>query len=417
MKELYTKFKNAFFDVGTIDTRHIDVLDGIRALAVLIVVWFHFWQQSWLWGYTEKDALEGIGIMDANIDWLAVNGCVFVDMMILLSGFLLFLPHARQMVEGAKKPDIPDFYARRVARIFPSYYFCILVFALFFVTVSQYQNSGAYLKDLFAQISFTQMFRPETYMWSNFNRALWTVSVEMLFYLIFPLVAWVFKKAPLLTYLGMCGCSWIYFVKVVMPAENIGMVINQFPSFLCVYANGMMAAYIFVYLANNVKHNKITGIFFTGIAIFSLYLTRYMIKYDLHTTNHADKQFWQVQSRFALSLVFVMLIIGAAFAFKWFRWIFGNKVMRFLSAISFNLYIWHQFIAVKLKEWKIPYWEVAEGELPQAVMGTKWQVCYFFTSLFASIAVAVILTYFFERPLDKLITKGYKNIRCRISGK
>jgi peptidoglycan/LPS O-acetylase OafA/YrhL len=184
-----------------------------------------------------------------------------------------------------------------------------------------------------------------------------------------------------------------------------------------VYANGMMAAYIFVYLANNVKHNKITGIFFTGIAIFSLYLTRYMIKYDLHTTNHADKQFWQVQSRFALSLVFVMLIIGAAFAFKWFRWIFGNKVMRFLSAISFNLYIWHQFIAVKLKEWKIPYWEVAEGELPQAAMGTKWQVCYFFTSLFASIAVAVILTYFFERPLDKLITKGYKNIRCRISGK
>ena len=142
-----------------------------------------------------------------------------------------------------------------------------------------------------------------------------------------------------------------------------------------------------------------------------------MIKYDLHTTNSADKQFWQVQSRFALSLVFVMLIIGAAFAFKWFRWIFGNRVMRFLSAVSFNLYIWHQFIAVKLKEWKIPYWEVAEGEIPQAVMGTKWQVLYFFISLLASLAVATVLTYFFEKPVDKLIMKGYRKLRGMLTKK
>jgi peptidoglycan/LPS O-acetylase OafA/YrhL len=393
------------------------VLDGIRALAVLIVVWFHFWQQSWLWGYTEKDALEGIGIMDANIDWLAVNGYVFVDMMILLSGFLLFLPHARQMVEGAKKPDIADFYTRRVARIFPSYYLCFVIFLIFFVKIGDYQNIFDYIVDCISNLTFTQMLSPATYLGSHFNRALWTVCVEMAFYVIFPLVAWFFKKAPIITYLAMCGCSWLYFVKIVVPSNNLSVVINQFPTFLCVYANGMMAAYIFVYLANNVKHNKISGIFFTGIAIFSLYFIRIMIKYDLHTTNNADKQMWQVQNRFALSLVFVMLIIGAAFSFKWFRWLFGNPVMRFLSAISFNLYIWHQTVAVKLKEWKIPFWDVAEGELPQAVMGTKWQVKYFFISLFVSIIIAVLITYLFEKPIDKLIMKGYKKLRSVITGK
>ena len=28
--------------------RHIDVYDGVRAAVVGLVVWFHFWQQSWI---------------------------------------------------------------------------------------------------------------------------------------------------------------------------------------------------------------------------------------------------------------------------------------------------------------------------------------------------------------------------------
>ena len=33
---------------NTIDAKHIDVLDGVRALAVFGVLWFHFWQQNWI---------------------------------------------------------------------------------------------------------------------------------------------------------------------------------------------------------------------------------------------------------------------------------------------------------------------------------------------------------------------------------
>ena len=31
------------------DTRHVDTCDGVRALAILIVAWYHIWQQSWLY--------------------------------------------------------------------------------------------------------------------------------------------------------------------------------------------------------------------------------------------------------------------------------------------------------------------------------------------------------------------------------
>ena len=30
------------------DTRHVDTCDGVRALAICIVAWYHIWQQSWL---------------------------------------------------------------------------------------------------------------------------------------------------------------------------------------------------------------------------------------------------------------------------------------------------------------------------------------------------------------------------------
>ena len=68
-------------------TSHIGVLDGIRAIAIFLVAWYHIWQQSWLQPLTEH----------VNLDGLVRNGSILVDMMILLSGFCLFLPYARDL--------------------------------------------------------------------------------------------------------------------------------------------------------------------------------------------------------------------------------------------------------------------------------------------------------------------------------
>ncbi len=78
--------------VSEYEITHIGVLDGIRVLAIGLVAWYHFWQQSWLMPITEN----------VNLDWLVRNGAILVDMMIVLSGFCLFLPYAREMVYGVK---------------------------------------------------------------------------------------------------------------------------------------------------------------------------------------------------------------------------------------------------------------------------------------------------------------------------
>ena len=72
--------------------RHIPELNGLRVLLVFIVSWYHFWQQSWLTPH----------VGDYSLDFLVRAGYVPVDGTILLSGFLLFLPHARAMLLGDK---------------------------------------------------------------------------------------------------------------------------------------------------------------------------------------------------------------------------------------------------------------------------------------------------------------------------
>lgn len=51
----------------------------------------------------------------------------------------------------------------------------------------------------------------------------------------------------------------------------------------------------------------------------------------------------------------------------------GNPVTRFLAGISYNFYIWHQYLAVKLKQWHIPPYV---SELPQQTEGRLWQLRY-----------------------------------------
>ena len=69
--------------------REIGALYGFRVLMTLLVANFHIWQQSWL---PQTVVLLGKRI---SFDYITRTGYIFVDGLILLSGFLLFLPHAR----------------------------------------------------------------------------------------------------------------------------------------------------------------------------------------------------------------------------------------------------------------------------------------------------------------------------------
>lgn len=393
---------------------YLNALDGIRAFAILIVAWYHIWQLSWLQPIKNTTLLSVFHVNSINFDWMVRTGYQMVDVMLLLSGFCLFLPYAKSMVFGSKEPNGKTFYKKRVARIVPTYYICLLIVFIVAVTEKQYASNGDMWEDLVSHLFFVHNYTKKGYIYTKLNGVLWTLAIEVQFYLIFPLVAKVFKKKPVHTYFVMVALSWIFdnwvIIDKVAP-ENYSMWINQLPTFFSVYANGMMAAIIFVRLAHifnryieqegekQAKSNRyMIGYFFTGIMIFSMYSYYKMMK-DLTTSPRPV--LWQINNRYEFTLVFAIFIIACMFAVPFVQKVLGNKVMRFFSGISFQIYVWHQFIAAQLKKHHIPAW-TGEQE-PNLAGDKKWMWNYFILCWVVVILNATLVTYCIERPCTKWI--------------
>ncbi len=389
------------FEKNRIDDKHIDVLDGVRALAVFGVLWFHFWQQNWIMPYIDLPFLAKIGLPGTlNLLFLSRAGFLLVDWLLFLSAFCLFLPYARAALDHKPLPEVKLFYRKRVARIVPSYYFAVLVI-LFAVAIPSgaYRSAAACLRDVIPTLTFTQTLFPNILIGTKLNGVLWTAAIEMQFYLFFPWLARAFVKKPVWTYFGMLGVSLLYLWGFVLKNPgSVRVTVNQLPAFFGVFANGMAFACLFVILSRHVKRSlQLSALSLGGlIAGFTMLFAMMKAAPDV-----SPVQLWQAEHRFRLSLVFALITVSAALTFSGVRRLFSNAAMRFLSVISYNVYIWHQWIAVRFKEWKIPYWT---GEKPPNMTGdVRWQWTYTVLITVATFTAAICATYCVERPLSKKI--------------
>ena len=388
-------------DKTIIDTKHIDVLDGVRALAVFGVLWFHFWQQNWIMPYIKLPFFTNLGLPGTlALDFLPRAGFLFVDWLLFLSAFCLFLPYARAALEGAPLPEAKLFYKKRVARIVPSYFFAVLVIFLFVsIPSGAYRSGWEALKDALTTLTFTQTLFPDILVGTKIDGVLWTAAIEMQFYLFFPLLARAFVKKPVWTYLAMLGVSLLYLRGFALQhADSIRVTVNQLPGFFGVFANGMAFAYLFTLFGRHVKRSpQLSALSLVGlVAGFAWLFAMMKAAPDVNPV-----QVWQAEHRYRLSLAFALITVSAALTFSALRWLFSNALMRYLSLISYNVYIWHQWISVKFKEWKIPYWT---GEKPPNMTGdVRWQWTYTALILIATFAAASAATYFIEHPAAKRI--------------
>ena len=430
-----------------IDDRHIDVIDGIRAMSVIIVLIFHFWQQTWIFPRINTPWLSFIklgGRALTSIDFtpFARVGYVFVDMMVLLSGFLLAVPLARHIFNGEPLESVGKFYKKRAVRILPSYLFCIAVIFVYELINGGYAVNGVTdvhyaLRDLFTHLTFTHMMRVDTYVSTKLNTVLWTLAVEVWFYLLFPFIRFLVcgrkgratggEAAFRMTAASaaLIGLSHLYIYKYALANGSktaafidgtlaklgstvhtgyFASVINQLPAFFGVYGIGMIGALAFVLMAKHLKRSRLTAAVSTVFAFAAIWLIVYMVK-DCASLSVDSAQHWQVQNRMTLAAVFMFFILTASLSARWFRSIFSNPVMRFLSAISYNLYIWHQWLCVKIKyDWRLPAWT---GDTPPNQLGTPegkaWSGWYALIITVAAFAVAALVTYLIEKPAADML--------------
>ena len=379
--------------------RHVAVADGLRALFIFIIGWYHIWQQSWLSPYAN------IGSFRINVEPLVRTGYIWVDGMLLLSGFLSFLPCARSMHDGTPLPDAKSFYWRRVARILPAYLFCIFVVLCFDALPSHAYTQQKYLwLDLISHLTFTQTFFNYSYFYTHLNVVLWTLAVEVQFYLIFPLLARAFARRPAVTWIGMVAAAWIYRGCVAAFVTENNIWINQLIAFMDIYALGFLCAWMYVSLARTLKPSAALQILSTAMCVVICIALWQLVRRQMGSVGNGYEavRAMQMRNRFALGALLSMLLLCATWSLDALRGLLSCRPMRFLAGISFQFYIWHQYLAVKLRDWGIPY---SVYESPNRESDKIWQWQYTLLCFGLALAVAIAVTYLIERPIQRLMLR------------
>ncbi|MFT7558752.1 MAG: peptidoglycan/LPS O-acetylase OafA/YrhL [Flavobacteriales bacterium] len=180
--------------------RHLDSLDGLRALSIVFVIVFHayFFSQ-----YAFESNALFFKFSSELPFWLAWvrRGDLGVDVFFVLSAFLI----GHQLFsERLQKNDISlkKFYLKRFLRIYPAYLCALLIFGL-----AKGWDTNM-LGNIFA---YNNLFNIKDIVipWS------WSLSVEIQFYAVFPLLIITIRstKVGLLTCLALLllSTSWMTY--------------------------------------------------------------------------------------------------------------------------------------------------------------------------------------------------------------
>ncbi len=157
----------------------IPVLDGVRAIACLMVIWFHIYRTPrdfHIWNTQPSD--------HPLLNSFLYFGEYGVTLFFVLSGFLLFMPFAKALLFEKTWPGIRQFYLRRVFRIVPAYYLSLILIALLF--------QGQYLqpqhwKELGLFFVFFMDSSQTTF--KQLNAPFWTLAIEWQYYMLLPVLA------------------------------------------------------------------------------------------------------------------------------------------------------------------------------------------------------------------------------------
>jgi peptidoglycan/LPS O-acetylase OafA/YrhL len=148
-------------------------LDTLRALAVLIVIFYH---------------LTIFGELPSRILPVTYFGWMGVDLFFVLSGFLIGQQALKPYLNGSQ-PSIADFYRRRAYRILPAY---LAVLALY-VFVPGWREFPR-LAPVWKFLTFT-MNLGFSFDRRGFSHA-WSLCVEEHFYLVLPMLVTLLMRRP-----------------------------------------------------------------------------------------------------------------------------------------------------------------------------------------------------------------------------
>jgi peptidoglycan/LPS O-acetylase OafA/YrhL len=363
---------------------HLAPLDGLRGIAIALVVWYHLWLITWL-----AADVHVLG-QTYNFNVFPETGFVGVDLFFFISGFVLFYPYAMTLFDGRPQQSLGIFAYRRMLKIVPSYYLSIALFIALGLT--HFDSFGEGVRQVLAHAFFIHDWFDETA--GGINGVLWSLAVEVQFYVLFPAICWAFMRRPVWTAAALIVLANVYRV-VVWHHPDVGREIDRLPGVIDLFAVGMLCAWSYRAIAVRAPKLASRRWLWTAIALLGFVLAYLSLWHSfVHRSDAEWETGWKVYQRPELDLAFIPAALGSLFAFPAWQRALANPALVFLSLISYNLYLWHQALAFATYNARVPNWI---GSDPHA--DHTWGVPFTIVALAFGVAVAWLITVTVEQPL------------------
>jgi peptidoglycan/LPS O-acetylase OafA/YrhL len=344
----------------------IGAIEGLRGVAVAWVVLFHYFivragraDDPWNAFVASHHALEIV----------VRNGYLGVDLFFLITGFLLVLPWERHRRLGLAPPDTRSFYARRIRRIVPAYY--VQLALLFAVFVPLLWSPGAWRADpryfaanLAAHATFLHYTTPVTSASLGINGALWTLALEAQYYLLLPLVAPAFVRAPWRCALAFVALAALWrlaashdLAPLVASEMRLGsawsvpeaavreLLGTQLPGYLAHFALGILLALAWI-SARSREPARGARIASGALAFASIVLLAAL--YGARVPLPAAWVWLATIALFASALHFPLVAAPAVG-----ERVLGNAALRMLGRISYSVYLYHLPVIYLWTKWRV----------------------------------------------------------------
>lgn len=298
-----------------------------------------------------------------------------VPIFFTISGFLIMWSYERN------KEDLFKFYKNRLLRIFPALWVCLIltVFILLAfrtITIQQLLQKEM-IAWLFTQCSFFQFYTPDllrSFGVGTPNGSLWTISLELQFYLIVPILYWLLiKPAQRIQYLNaalIIAISIFTYSFADRLAEE-GMLSKLMGVFLLPYLYNFIFG-ILIY--NNWKYLEKILVGKAGYWIGAYLLYSLVCSYYYHWY---QPNYWPNAFGFVANLVLAFTVISAAYT----KVNISHRLLKD-NDFSYGIYIYHMLIVNIYVE-----------------MGYTINKIYLIEVFFITLLLAVLSWFLVERPI------------------
>lgn len=331
-------------------------INGLRAWAVISVVFYHF------------------GIVGFS------GGFVGVDIFFVISGFLMVGIIVNALEKSSREDGVEpakfvvNFYLSRAWRIIPALLvLCavLLVLGWFFLSATEYKALGTHAISALSFFSNVKFWREAGYFAAASHDKLllhtWSLSVEWQFYVILPLVLiaiWKLRpsRTPIVITLALCLLSSLLLSIVLSPVKPTAAFF-----LLPTRAWEMLAGGLVFLLANSLRYSPRLQKIIEGSGFVLIIAS--IILFDTSSN-------WPGWRALVPVIGTVLVLIAARQSSLWT----GSRIAQWLGDCSYSLYLWHWPFAVALV-----YLQLQDH--PGAIA-----LCLFLTLLFGRLSYSLIET-------------------------